>query len=1105
MKNWNRIIALMIVFVMVLTIFSVSSAEEILKEQIKALTQKGSVLSDEDDTKAETSQTAKDDQVVEIRDREYSIENEHSEDDLNVEDSLEIASRSGFQPGLMLANSGTKVYSDSRQSSLIGTLQRGGVVYAVSSTGNVYRIAFVAGNEVVEGYVSNNSLKYMNEETKDTYLAAASRGKRVYSQNLLGVSFSKASNTYTAVPTKTSQPTPTKSPIATPTVKVTPVPTSIATATPTPVITKAPVTVVPSGYPTIEEQPKSVQTLSGKAVVFSVKATNVKSYQWQYSTDGGSTWRDVSNDSIWVGSQKSSLSFIYKKRYEGYFFRCKLTNKAGTIYSNAAALDLNGQLSYAPSIITHPQNVSAKEGTSVSFQIIASGANDYQWQFSSNGSDWKNLSGSNWSGITSDSLLFISSQAYNGYLFRCAVSNTAGTVYSNNAQLTVIKASLPQIVLQPSSVNVKLNETASFSVQAEDSSAYQWEYSQNGNSWTALTDSNIWKGLKTSTLSFRVTDSRYASYLYRVKISNSFGSVYSNSVSVSVISTTTVAPTLKPTVSPTAVPTASVKSAPVFDTNINSFVTGEIGSSVTLKAIVSGATSYQWQVDPDAGIWANVRESTKYQNPTSASLTVKITSTVLRYSYRLKATNAYGTSYSQVFTLGEKIAAPTNVKVTTSSLHEINVTWTASANTSVNRYRVYYNTINQADYGHYVVTETNSVRLQGLNAGTTYFIWVQAIGDGCQSEVVGTAHATISTLATLSKPGAPSSVSVTASVVSLSVSWNKPANSIIDGYIVYYRPYPSNSSNQIAVNGENSLSAVIDGLTPNTSYQIWVCATNAAGEGNASASKVVKTLTALAAPAQPTNVKAVSAGSNSVKVSWTGSTSSNVMGYSVYYSTSSSVSSATKLNGTFGANTTSATVTGLSTGITYYFWVAAYNSNQTESALDLNVRASAVPKSTSTSGSNKINAEYFSKMGDKYLGTSYSVYDCQAFVERMLADAGLRMDLAGSNAWYRTMSWRGTPEQCIAKFGCIPTGAFLFIVKHDGGEPSHYNDSLGNASHIGVVTHRNGGAIHSSYSRGGVYTSVFNDATIPNGGWNMIGLWTRMDYGETVNSILEGR
>ena len=176
-----------------------------------------------------------------------------------------------------------------------------------------------------------------------------------------------------------------------------------------------------------------------------------------------------------------------------------------------------------------------------------------------------------------------------------------------------------------------------------------------------------------------------------------------------------------------------------------------------------------------------------------------------------------------------------------------------------------------------------------------------------------------------------------------------------------------------------------------------------------------------------------------------------------------------------------------------------------QSALTQDVRASAAPKASTTGNSNKINAVAFSKTGDQYIGTPYSTYDCQAFVEKMLSDAGLNYNLAGSNAWYRQMSWRGTPEECIATFGCIPTGAFLFIVKYDGGEPSNYKDQLGNANHIGVVTHRNGGAIHSSYTRGGVYTSVFNDATIPNGGWNMIGLWTRMDYGETVNSILEGR
>lgn len=53
--------------------------------------------------------------------------------------------------------------------------------------------------------------------------------------------------------------------------------------------------------------------------------------------------------------------------------------------------------------------------------------------------------------------------------------------------------------------------------------------------------------------------------------------------------------------------------------------------------------------------------------------------------------------------------------------------------------------------------------------------------------------------------------------------------------------------------------------------------------------------------------------------------------------------------------------------------------------------------------------------------------DCQKFVEKCLADVGIKKDLAGSNAWFRYMTWTGTPEECKKKFGKVPAGAFLFI------------------------------------------------------------------------------
>ena len=152
----------------------------------------------------------------------------------------------------------------------------------------------------------------------------------------------------------------------------------------------------------------------------------------------------------------------------------------------------------------------------------------------------------------------------------------------------------------------------------------------------------------------------------------------------------------------------------------------------------------------------------------------------------------------------------------------------------------------------------------------------------------------------------------------------------------------------------------------------------------------------------------------------------------------------------------------------------------------------------------------------KFLGVPYSTLDCQAFIEAALREIGIRENLAGSNAWFRHMTWTGTPEECNRSFGKIPPGAFLFILEHDGGEPEKYKpDGIGNASHIGIYTSMTGaemvqiakeagienaakynfgnGAIHSSYTHKAVCTSNFKGNSIRDG-WNMIGLWDRLSY-----------
>ena len=146
-----------------------------------------------------------------------------------------------------------------------------------------------------------------------------------------------------------------------------------------------------------------------------------------------------------------------------------------------------------------------------------------------------------------------------------------------------------------------------------------------------------------------------------------------------------------------------------------------------------------------------------------------------------------------------------------------------------------------------------------------------------------------------------------------------------------------------------------------------------------------------------------------------------------------------------------------------------------------------------------VHGKDISDAGFKYLGTPYSDMDCQAFIEQCLSDCGIKKNLPGSNSWYREVRQNGlvvTPEECVKMYGLVPAGAFLFIVESDGGEPDKYkDDGLGNASHIGLVTRKGEGAIHSSSKNAMVCESKFKDKTIPNGGWNMVGLWDFVDYG----------
>ena len=86
----------------------------------------------------------------------------------------------------------------------------------------------------------------------------------------------------------------------------------------------------------ITEQPVKKSVTKGKTAKFTVEATGASvKYQWQYSTDGGKTWKNCSSTS----AKKAAFSFTTKATHNGYYYRCKVTDSAGnTAYTNKVKL-----------------------------------------------------------------------------------------------------------------------------------------------------------------------------------------------------------------------------------------------------------------------------------------------------------------------------------------------------------------------------------------------------------------------------------------------------------------------------------------------------------------------------------------------------------------------------------------------------------------------------------------------------------------------------------------------------------------------------------------------------------------------------------------------
>ena len=165
-----------------------------------------------------------------------------------------------------------------------------------------------------------------------------------------------------------------------------------------------------------------------------------------------------------------------------------------------------------------------------------------------------------------------------------------------------------EIVTQPTDFAGVVGDTATFTVEAEGATAYQWQVRPKGseNNW----GSTSLAGAKTDTLTFAITAGR-AGNEYRCKLTNDSNDViYTNVVYI---------------VEPFEIVTQPTDFA------------GVVGDTATFTVEAVGATAYQWQVRAKGS--ENNWGSTSLTGAKTDTLTFAITAARAGNEYRCKLTN----------------------------------------------------------------------------------------------------------------------------------------------------------------------------------------------------------------------------------------------------------------------------------------------------------------------------------------------------------------------------------------------------------------------------------------------------------------------------------
>ena len=311
----------------------------------------------------------------------------------------------------------------------------------------------------------------------------------------------------------------------------------------------APVTVSVSDLdvaPTLTTQPANLDVTVGNDAVFAVAAhgTEALSYLWRF------------NGVPITGANSPVLRLAAVNAGQAGSYSVDVNNSAGAVSSSPATLVVTaGAPALAlPSIVTQPAALSVGNGDTATFAVGSNGT-AFQWR----------KDGVNIASATSAALTLSSVSAADVGVYSVVVSNSAGSVTSGNASLTLTTPpapviTAPSIITQPATLVVLPGAATTLAVAASGTGPLTYQWSLNGTPISGATGAVLYFPSVTSLDAGN----------YTVSVGNSAGSAGSNAAQLILVG----APSI----------TAQPGNASVF-----------VGATATFSVTASGNSRlYQW-------------------------------------------------------------------------------------------------------------------------------------------------------------------------------------------------------------------------------------------------------------------------------------------------------------------------------------------------------------------------------------------------------------------------------------------------------------------------------------------------------------------------------